>query len=166
MQVTARLLDAAASSPASAPVVARIQKQVVIGKHSVPAGSEIHGKTRGANGIRVLVEFSFIRRKSGPIIYLDAVARGRDGRLGVPGRKLVDTNTGVAVAAEGAGSAVAGAARRLAEATGESVGSDAIRDMGREAGSKRERFDHEERIVIAKRGTRFVVYIKTLKERK
>ncbi|MEL6196032.1 MAG: protein kinase [Myxococcota bacterium] len=166
LRLAATLMDNVASNPGQAPVIAKITKKTKLGGVVIPAGSEIHGHTRGATNTRVLVDFSFIRLSSGKVVHLKALARGRDGRLGVPGKKLVDARTGGSVAVSGAGSALGAAASGIANSLGTEVGSSAVSGAGNTARQNAERFDHSERVVIAKRGTPLVVYVKELVEKK
>ncbi|MEL6340084.1 MAG: hypothetical protein AAFQ65_09255 [Myxococcota bacterium] len=112
------------------------------------------------------MNFNFIRLSSRKVVRLKALARGRDYRLGTPGKKLVDSRTGGSVADSGAGAALRSAAGGLAETVDNSIGSLAVTGAGNAATQNAERFDHSWRMVIAKRGTPLVVCVEELMAKK
>lgn len=161
-RLPAKLLDNVASAPTNAPVVAQLTKATTLGPHRVPAGSEIHGKTASSQGDRVFIQFEFIRLKNGSVITLQALARGRDGRPGIPGVEHRGSQAAGDIAATGASSTIRQVAGEAAEALGDAIGSDAIRDMGAASADKARGSVADAGVVIASRNTPFVVYVQNL----
>ncbi|MFC1609859.1 protein kinase [Myxococcota bacterium] len=161
-----KLIDDVASSPIGAAVIARLTKPSRLGEHRLPVGTEVHGKIAGAQGTRVFVRFEFARLKAGKVIGFRGVARGTDGRAGIPGKKLVDSGTASSVAAKGTESAVKETAGKVAEVVGDAIGSETVRSAGSEAAEKAERMDSEELVVVAKRNTAFTVYVEAMGKKK
>lgn len=164
VRLSARLIDDVASEPTGSPVVAVLTQASKLGPFSLPAGTEIHGQTTGGQGPRLFVKFTFARfaNSTRAPIKFNAIARGKDGRKGIPGKRNLDAGTAGGVASTGAGDAIRDAAGALAEAAGDVLGSDAIRSMGNKASTKVQTMAVEENLVVAPRGTVFAVYFQSL----
>lgn len=165
LQLQARLLDDVASAPADSPVVAALTQAATLGPHKLPAGTEIHGKTQGVQGARLFVAFQFARfaAKNRAPLHFKALARGRDGRKGIPGKRNLDAGDAGNVASVGAGDVIRDAAGALADTAGDVLGSNALRSMGNKAGDKAAGLGVEEQLVVAPRGTVFTVYFESLR---
>jgi serine/threonine-protein kinase len=154
-KIPVRIEAMVASSPPQ-PVIAITTAPVQLGARTLPAGTQIHGRTSGASGPRILMAFSFAL-VGGAQVPLKGQALGLDGRAGLPGAKNLGGGSDVV------GGAVTGAARgvtnALADAAGNNVVGDAIRGGGNQASNKGERLNNEENIVTANKGSRFVIYI-------
>lgn len=157
VKIPVRVKDAIASAPAG-PVIAVVETATKIGNIEIPKNAELHGKTTGTSGPRILVEFTFAII-NGRNVSLQGSALGSDGRAGVPGAKTLGGASDVAAGAASGGlqavvDLAAGAAKDpLAQAI--------IRGGGTPAANKTTNLNNEEQIVITNRGARFFVYIES-----
>jgi hypothetical protein len=158
IRVPVRVNDAIASAP-TGPIIAVVQTTTKFGGIELPRGAEIHGRITGAQGPRILVDFTFAI-VGGKNVPLKGIALGSDGRAGVPGEKNFG---GVSDVAAGAASGAVGAA--LTAAGGlvpNDIARGAIQGGTGAAVNKVSRIDNEEELVVADRGARFFVYIEPM----
>ena len=163
VRLNARLADTVASNPTGAPVVSVLTMATTLGAYKLPVGTEIHGKAAGYQGMRVMIQFEFIRLPDGSTISISGVARGRDGRHGIPGERVLGTGAAGSVATSAGAALIREAGSKMAEAAGDALGSEALREAGSNAGDKARRLDPDENVVIAKRNTSFVVYVEQVR---
>lgn len=158
VKIPVRVRDAIASAPAG-PVIAIVEAPTKVGDIELPKNAELHGRTIGPSGPRILVEFTFAI-VNGRNVPLKGSALGSDGRSGVPGAKSVG---GVSdVAAGGAGGAVQGLVDLAAGATDNPLAQGIIRGGGAPTVNKATVIDNEEQLVVTNRGVRFAVYVESL----
>ena len=157
-RIQVRANDAIASAP-QGPVIAVVETPTRVGPLELPAGTELHGRSAGASGTRILISFTFaiIEGKNVP---LKGTALGADGRPGVPGAKsLGGVSDVLAGAAAGGAQALVGIA---AAATGNPLAQGLISGAGAPAVGKTSRLNNEEDLVVANAGARFFVYVDSL----
>ncbi|MFZ9889805.1 MAG: hypothetical protein ACO3JL_20105, partial [Myxococcota bacterium] len=151
-------LDSTVASSPSGPVIAVLTAAAELDGGPLPAGTQLHGVTEGAQGTRLLVRFQFAKTRSGQHA-LRGVAMGTDGRAGIPGVKTLGGVTDVgAGAVQGAVDSTAGI---IADVVGDNPAGAAIRGAGNASRTKSDRLNSAEYVVEAKRGTRFSVYVDT-----
>ena len=157
-RIPVRVTSAIASAPLG-PVIAVVQTATKLGATEIPRGAELHGRVTGAEGPRVLVEFSFAL-VNGKSVALKGIALGQDGRAGVPGTRNVGGPSDIAAGA------AAGGAQALLEGAAALVGNDvaagAVRGATAPIVNKAGRLDNEENLVVASAGARFLVYVESL----
>ncbi|MBI1944651.1 MAG: protein kinase [Deltaproteobacteria bacterium] len=155
VRVPVRVTDAVASAPAG-PVIAVVQAPIRVGALELPRGAELHGRTAGVEGARILIQFSFAI-VNGRNVALKGSALGPDGRPGIGGEKSLGGLSGIAAgAAGGAAQALLGSAAALAP---NDVARRAIQGATASTAAKAERLDNEEELMVAPRGARFFVYV-------
>jgi serine/threonine-protein kinase len=162
VRLAARLVDNAASQPAGAPVVAKLTAAANLGGQRLPLGTEIHGRTTSSQGLRVFVAFEFLRLPDGTTVPISAVARGTDGRPGVPGERTLGSGAAGSVATTAGSALIRETAGKLANAAGDALGSQSLREAAGDSAEKAKRLDPSEDLVLAKRGTNFVVYVESI----
>lgn len=158
VKIPVRVRDAIASAP-SGPVIAIVDAPTKVGDIELPKNAELHGRTVGTSGPRILVEFTFAI-VNGRNINLKGSALGSDGRAGVPGAKSLGGPSDIA--AGGAGGGAQALVDLAAGATDNTLAQGIIRGAGAPTANKTSRFDNEEQIVVADRGARFFVYVEAL----
>lgn len=161
-RLDACLIDKIASRPSGAAVIVKLTKEAKVGNHTFPVGAEVHGKVTGADGNRIFVAFEFVRFGKDEVVRISGVVRGKDGRTGLPGKKLLDGNAGQSVATAGASSAITGVAGAAAGAIAGPVAGGVVQGVGDSASQKVERLDNDEALVVANGSTPVVVYLTDL----
>ncbi|MCC7075067.1 MAG: protein kinase [Deltaproteobacteria bacterium] len=155
VRVPVRVTDAIASAPAG-PVIAVVQAPTRVGAIELPRGAELHGRTAGVEGARILLQFSFAI-VNGRNVALKGIALGHDGRPGIAGEKSLGGLSDIAAdAAGGAAQALLGGAAAVVP---NDVARRAIQGATASTVAKTERLDNEEQLVVAQRSARFFVYI-------
>jgi hypothetical protein len=145
-----------ASSP-SGPVIATVTQPTDIGDMTIPAGTEIHGQTSGAQGTRLTINFT-TAIVNGKNIAISGTALGLDGKAGIVGTRAGADGTDVAAAAAAGavGALGAGVAAALGE---ENAGGAAVRGGTGAATQNTQRLNTTQDIVSTKKGARFLVYV-------
>lgn len=142
------------SSP-TGPVIAIVTQPTDIGDMTLPAGTEIHGTTGGAQGTRLMINFTSAI-VNGANISISGTALGTDGKAGVPGTPSGADGTDIAAGAANATVAALGAA---ATAAAGGVPGAAIAGATSPAASNTNRINTTQTTVSTKRGARFLVYV-------
>ena len=157
-RIPVRVTNALASAPLG-PVIAVVQATTKLGAVELPRGAELHGRVTGAEGPRILLEFTFAL-VNGKSVALKGIALGEDGRAGVPGAKNIGgvSDVGSGAAAGGAQVLLDGAAALV----GNDVAAGALRGATAPIVNKAGRLNNEEDMVVANRGSRFFVYVESV----
>lgn len=163
----ARLVDEVASDPAGAPIIALLTQEATLGQTRLPRGTELHGTVQGtgAEGSRVFVTFNFARNHSGAVLELSGDARDRNGRYGIPGRKIVTHKAVSSIGLASATRAMQAAGHQLAGSAGTILGA-GIGGLVDSGGEKLRRVDSDEFVVIAPPQTRISVYLQSVNAEK
>ena len=157
-RIPVRVTNAVASAPLG-PVIAVVQATTKLGAVELPRGSEIHGRVTGAEGPRILLEFTFAL-VNGRSVTLKGIALGEDGRAGVLGAKNIGGVSDI-----GAGAATGGAQALLdgaASIVGNDVAAGALRGATAPIVNKADRLNNEEDLVVADRGSKFFIYVESV----
>jgi serine/threonine protein kinase len=157
IRIPARLKAQATS--ASGPIIALVTQETQVGTLRVPAGTEIHGTSSGANGPRLQISFS-TALIGGRNVSLRGSAFGADQRGGLPGTRTI--GNGSDTAADVAGSVVGSAGAALADAVGLAPVADATRAATGSATRKTGRLNSEEDLLVVPASTRFFIYVQSL----
>lgn len=158
LRLSAKLQHDVASNPAGAAVIARLSKAQKFGGRLLQAGTEVHGRVAGNNATRVFVEFTFFRLKNGTTVDFRGTAHDSRGRKGLPGRKSISPATAGSVAAETAANVAREGGNALADKVDNTLSQVGIRSSLVAAAGKSDRLDHDEAVVVVKKGTRLQVY--------
>jgi serine/threonine protein kinase len=142
------------SSP-SGPVIAVVTQATDIGDMTLPAGTEIHGTTGGAQGTRLMINFTSAIL-NGANVSISGTALGTDGKAGVPGTPSGADGTDIAAGAANATVAALGAAATAAVG---GVPGAAVAGATSPAASNTNRINTTQTTVSTKRGARFLVYV-------
>jgi hypothetical protein len=165
IRLQARLIEDAANDAAGAEIIAVLTEDASLGQHRLPRGTEVHGRVTGATRThRITAEFTLLRDKQtrGPPIRFSGRARGQDGRVGIPGEKILGKEAaesiGVAAASEGLRSLV----RATTGVAGEVI-DDTARAATEKGAEKAQRLDQDAIVVMAKANTAFEVYVHSVR---
>lgn len=155
VRIPVRVAAEMVSSPAG-PVIATVTQATSLGDVNLPVGTEIHGQIAGAQGTRVMVNFT-MAIVNGTNISLAGSALGLDGKAGVAGVRAGADGTDIAAAA--ASSAVSAVGSGVAAALGNNPGGAAVQGGTGAASQNTQRLNTTQDIVTAKKGARFSVYV-------
>lgn len=157
-RISVRVTSAIASAPLG-PVIAIVQTATKLGALDIPRGAELHGRVTGAEGPRVLVDFTFVL-VNGKSVALKGIALGQDGRAGVPGAKSVGGVSDIGAGAAGGGAqALLDGAVALVD---NEIAGGALRGATASIVNKTTRLNNEEEFVVANAGAKFFVYIESV----
>jgi hypothetical protein len=149
-------VDAVMASQPSSPVIAITTAAVKVGDVELPVGTQIHGRTQGAVGPRLLVQFSFAL-VGGKQLKLQGQALGLDGRAGVVGERSLGKGSDVV------GGVATGALQAVSDQVVKAAGANPV-GQALQGGlaplvDKGRKLNNEEDLVTTSKGARFVIYL-------
>jgi hypothetical protein len=157
--VNAMLTGDIADRPSGAEVTAVVTKAFVLENTKIPSGAEVHGVVDGSSALFIFLNFKFFRLKDGRVVNFEGKAHDPSGRQGVLGQKLINGATATGVAANVGGNLVDKAGQMVADGVDNQLAKTGLKSSFSETGKRSDKLNGEEDVVVAKKGTAFVIYV-------